>query len=457
MAFAPRDQLETIVSDNVASFRRRANCAILFLSVPTRFGTRVAFAERGHPSTWAPPEARMNGRRIAPILLTALVLAVLASAPAGHAGIGDALKKKVGDKATKKAEEAVDKATEKPSTEKAEPASGGTESAKPAGDSGAPGVSGDKVSAISTKFDFIPGDSVMFADDFTQDDLGEFPARWKLSTGTFEVAEMEGQRWLRCLSQDGVIRMKMPAMATLPEFWTLEFDFFGVEPLGSGIFVRGIDASDEYAWEASYFNGDQVSFRSGSIFSSTPIEGTVPGRHHLMFMARGTAIKAYLDRQRMVNVPDVSEATGMPNVIEFRMFSTTKPMITNVRFAQGCRPAKDMLATGKLVTYGILFASGSDVVLPESAPILRQIASYLEANPTTRLKITGHTDNVGSSASNLDLSKRRAASVAKVLAEQFAIAANRFATDGKGDTQALASNAKTEGRAMNRRVEFAKL
>lgn len=398
----------------------------------------------------------MNGRRIAPILLPALILAALASAPVGHAGLGDALKKKVGDKAAKKAEEAVDKSTEKPAAEKAEPASAGTEATKPAGESGQPGGSGEKVSAVSTKFDFIPGDSVMFADDFTQDDLGEFPARWKLSTGTFEVAETEGQRWMRCVSEDGVIRMKVPSMSALPEFWTLEFDFFGVEPLGNGIFVRGL-APERQAWEASYFNGDNVTFRSGTVYSSTRIEGTVPGRHHLMFMARGTAIKAYLDRQRLVNVPDVSEEAGMPNVIEFRFFSPSKLMITNVRFAQGCRPAKDMLAKGKLVTYGILFASGSDVVLPESAPILRQIASYLEANPTTRLKITGHTDNVGSPASNLDLSKRRAASVARVLGEQFAIAADRFATDGKGDTQAVASNAKAEGRAMNRRVEFAKL
>jgi outer membrane protein OmpA-like peptidoglycan-associated protein len=74
-----------------------------------------------------------------------------------------------------------------------------------------------------------------------------------------------------------------------------------------------------------------------------------------------------------------------------------------------------------------------------------------------KLKITGHTDNVGAAASNLDLSQRRAAAVAKVLASELGIAADRFSTDGKGDTQALASNAKPEGRAMNRRVEFTRL
>ena len=132
-------------------------------------------------------------------------------------------------------------------------------------------------------------------------------------------------------------------------------------------------------------------------------------------------------------------------------------MITNVRFAQGPKPAKDLRAGGKLVTHGIRFASGSDVVLPDSAPILRQVAAWMEANPAAKLKVTGHTDNVGSAASNLDLSKRRAASVASVLSTQLGVAAGRFETDGKGDTQAMAGNAKAEGRAMNRRVEFARL
>jgi OOP family OmpA-OmpF porin len=109
------------------------------------------------------------------------------------------------------------------------------------------------------------------------------------------------------------------------------------------------------------------------------------------------------------------------------------------------------------VTYGIRFQTASDVVLPESAPVLRQVASYLEAKPDVKLRITGHTDNVGTAASNLDLSKRRAASVAKVLASEFGIAAERFVTDGKSDTQAVASNAQPEGRAMNRRVEFARV
>lgn len=394
--------------------------------------------------------------RLRTLVLGTCAFALLAWAAPGHAGFADALKKKMAEKAAKKAEAAVDKVTEKPG-QPAEPADG-DEAEKPAGGA-APTAAGAKVSTVSTKFDYVPGDAVLFVDDFRQDELGEFPARWSLSIGTFETAEMDGERWLRCTSPDGTIRPKLPAMAKLPEFWTLEFDFYGPEPLASALTVRGVGENDQTTWEATWPNGTSLAFRSGEIFSSTPLEGakTAGGRRHVMVMARGTALKVYLDNQRLANVPDISARAGMPKLLEFRLWSETHPMITNVRFAEGCRPAKDMLDTGKLVTYGIRFPTGSDVVLPESAPVLRQVAAYMTAKPEVKLRISGHTDNVGTAASNLDLSKRRAASVAKVLSADFGIAPDRFTTDGKGDTQAVASNAKPEGRAMNRRVEFAKV
>jgi OOP family OmpA-OmpF porin len=299
---------------------------------------------------------------------------------------------------------------------------------------------------------------VILFDDFTQDELGEFPARWRLVQGTYEVAEKDGERWLRAMSPDGYIRFKLDGVEVLPEFWTLEFDLFGTEPIASTFTVRGLSASDAEVWYATYPHDRNVFFRTGEIFSTTPIVAASPidGRHHMMFMARGSALKVYMDRERVANVPEINAKAGPVAALEFRLTANTQPMITNVRFAEGPRPPKDLLAEGKLVTHGIRFATGSDVVLPESAPVLRQVASYLEANPAVKLAVTGHTDNVGTAASNLDLSRRRAASVARVLSEQFALAAERFATDGKGDTQPMAANVKPEGRAMNRRVEFAK-
>jgi outer membrane protein OmpA-like peptidoglycan-associated protein len=388
------------------------------------------------------------------LLATILAVTTCFAASVVHAGPFDKIKKKIEKKVEEKEQKVDDK------TDKATEAKEGAEEsgeAKPSS-GGSTSGSGDKVSAVSTKFDYVPGDSVILLDDFTQDELGEFPARWRLSNGTFEVAEMEGERWLRCASDDGHVRMKVPP--SLPEFWTLEFDAYGLDT-GSYLQVYGLTSGGSTVWETMYpHSGKNMMFRCGEVFSTTALQGTpVVGRHHVAFMVRGTGLKVYMDRERLASVPDIT-APGIPTEIDFRLWAPNmkvRPMITNVRFAEGCRPAKDMLAEGKLVTYGIHFETGSDVVQPDSAPILRQIAAYLESKPDVKLKITGHTDNVGSAASNLDLSQRRAASVARVLSSDFKVAADRFKTDGKGDTQSVASNAKPEGRAMNRRVEFIKL
>jgi OmpA-OmpF porin, OOP family len=388
--------------------------------------------------------------------LIAFTLILLAASTA-FAGLGDSLKKKL-DQEKKKVDEAAGQATgetEAVTGEQAKPA--GQEGATAgAPSSAAPATQDGKLSSVSTKFDYVPGDSVILFDDFTQDELGEFPAQWRLTEGTFEVAESSGEHWLRVTSIDGRVRMKLPNMASLPEFWTLELDFYSPEPTGQDLTVLGYSKDENRVFECVFWQGDALVFRSGSIFSQTPFEGTIAGRHHFMLMARGKSIKAYLDTQRMANVPEMWGEHGPIVDLEFRIWSTSKPMITNVRFAEGCRPPKDVLAEGKLVTHGIHFATGSDVVLADSAPVLRQVAAYMQANPTVKLKITGHTDNVGTPASNLDLSKRRAASVAKALSEQLGIGADRFTTDGKGDTDPMSSNVKPEGRAMNRRVEFAK-
>ena len=399
----------------------------------------------------------MSNSRYLQTLVAILFTSALLAAPAvSHADLNSMLKK-MADKAA----ETVDKTTDKnePNEKPAESSDGITAGNDVPSSATASGGAGGNVSTVSTKFDYVPGDKVLFVDDFKQDELGEFPARWSLQIGTFEVAEMDGERWVRCTAVDGTIRMKLPAMKQLPEFWTLEFDFYATEPMPSALTVSGVGDNGSASWEATYPQGTSLAFRAGEVNSTTPLEDakSPAGRHHVMFMARGPALKVYMDRQRMANVPEISMSAGAPAHIDIRLWAPTGPMITNVRFAEGSKPVKDVLDSGKLVTYGIRFQTGSDVVLPESAPILRQVTAYMEAHPAVRLKITGHTDNVGTAASNLDLSKRRAASVAKVLAEQFGVAAGRFETEGKGDAQAIASNAQPEGRAMNRRVEFTKL
>jgi outer membrane protein OmpA-like peptidoglycan-associated protein len=398
----------------------------------------------------------MKRTRLGGLVLTALfaVTAVLAS-PHVYAGLGDKIKKKATDKANKEADKALNKDDAKTDEPAATPAS----TNEPSVTKDAPAGTETNVSAVSTKFDYVPGDKVLFYDDFAQDELGEFPANWKLKSGTLEVAEMEGGRWMRSTSTTSDVSMKLPAMPSLPEYWTLEFDAYCPNPSGNVWTITAL-AGNQEVWNMVFpYSGTSVGFTTGEINSVTPLEGPeVWGRtHHIMFMARGAAIKVYVDRQRLANVPEINPVPGAPTTISFHMWSNEGPMITNVRFAEGNKPVADPFANGKLVTYGIYFDSGSDVVKAESAPVLRQIAAYMEKNPSVKVEIDGHTDNQGTADGNLDLSKRRSASVAAVLSDQFKIAAERFKTDGMGDTKPVASNDKSEGRAMNRRVEFSKL
>jgi outer membrane protein OmpA-like peptidoglycan-associated protein len=116
-----------------------------------------------------------------------------------------------------------------------------------------------------------------------------------------------------------------------------------------------------------------------------------------------------------------------------------------------------LITEGKLVSYGILFDVNSDKLKPESAPTLKEIAQVLKDNPAVRIKIVGHTDSDGENAANLDLSKRRAASVKAELTNTFGIDAARLESEGKGETEPVAANDSGINKAKNRRVEFIKL
>jgi outer membrane protein OmpA-like peptidoglycan-associated protein len=100
------------------------------------------------------------------------------------------------------------------------------------------------------------------------------------------------------------------------------------------------------------------------------------------------------------------------------------------------------------------FQTASATILPDSFPMLMEITQLLKANPTIkRMRIEGHTDNHGAADMNLDLSKRRAASVRMWLI-QHGIDSGRLESEGYGLTRPIQTNDTDEGRAANRRVEF---
>ncbi|WP_233612040.1 Ig-like domain-containing protein [Corallococcus sp. AB045] len=107
-----------------------------------------------------------------------------------------------------------------------------------------------------------------------------------------------------------------------------------------------------------------------------------------------------------------------------------------------------------LILEKVYFATNKDVILPRSFPILKQVAAVLRANPQVELlRVEGHTDSQGNDAANLDLSKRRAASVKTFLVNE-GIAGERLESEGFGESKPVDTNKTAAGRENNRRVEF---
>ncbi len=113
----------------------------------------------------------------------------------------------------------------------------------------------------------------------------------------------------------------------------------------------------------------------------------------------------------------------------------------------------DITSEGHTPIYGVYFDTGKAEIKPNSDATLAEIARLLKTNAAMKLHVVGHTDNVGTSAANMDLSKARAAAV-NALVTKYQIAAARLDSAGVGPLSPVATNKTEEGRAKNRRVEL---
>ena len=105
------------------------------------------------------------------------------------------------------------------------------------------------------------------------------------------------------------------------------------------------------------------------------------------------------------------------------------------------------------IVHNLHFATNKTRILSRSEQALNDLYMYLARNPQVRIKIIGHTDNVGKDAANQKLSDGRANAVMKDLIER-GIAPERLSAEGRGETQPIDTNDTEEGRQNNRRVEI---
>ena len=128
--------------------------------------------------------------------------------------------------------------------------------------------------------------------------------------------------------------------------------------------------------------------------------------------------------------------------------------INNYKDSDGCPdelPEKLAKFVGKIE--GIRFAPNRAVLLPQSFPVLDKAVEALQENPSVRVEISGHTDNIGQPAQNQALSQQRADAVRAYL-ESKGVSPGRLIAVGHGSTRPIADNRTEAGRTQNRRVEF---
>jgi OOP family OmpA-OmpF porin len=123
-------------------------------------------------------------------------------------------------------------------------------------------------------------------------------------------------------------------------------------------------------------------------------------------------------------------------------------------FVNAGEMSKALGDSGKVILYGVYFDNDKDSLRADSQPTLQEIAKLLTTSPKLRIQVVGHTDNQGTPDYNLDLSRRRAASVVRALISSYGVAAGRLSSFGCGPYAPVASNETEEGRAKNRRVEL---
>ena len=415
------------------------------------------------------------------------------AAEAQLGGLINRAKNKIKDKIDNKVDKTIDKTLDKPEAKTTQPENKNTGTASEAGET----ASTRNPIAAYSKYDFIPGEKVIYAEDFASDNIGELPMNWN-TRGKGELVTLENfpGKWLRLFPGTTYLTGNNKAFG---ENYTIEFDLImdGTIPKGTrffpsinfGMFASGnkkvID--NTLFVESEYLGKNVVTINAkpnADAISKMELRtkdnsgGSFDGEQEFaaysssFFKVAHYAIQVQKQRLRFwVNdhkVFDVPRAVNLSHPLNNLFFSIASYFpyndnnyglyVSNIKIASGLPDSRHkLLEEGKFSTTGILFDLNSATVKPESNSILREIAGVLKEHADVKVKVVGHTSNDGDDAANLELSKQRSAAIVQILVKEYGIESNRLQSEGKGETQPLGDNKTKEGRAQNRRVEFIKL
>ena len=380
----------------------------------------------------------------------------------------NAVERKVEDKVSRETNDAMDNVLD------------GKKKSKNAGDDGDDEATPAKKKSAQgeeNKSDFVPGTVVIFEDNLQGEKLGEFPSKWDLLENNAEVAKMNGKMAIKFehgSNTEITPLIKGGNKKYLPEFYTLEFDFFATGKENTNTAYNFYlnsekDTHDSRIW----FSQDRMDWYILKPNGDDRVDGNksledimeLNDWNHFALSFNQRALKVYVNGKRIINIPNAKAMDWFSIATEF--WEDHIDYITNIRLAKGgvelydrneqtmSAVEKAIAETGKFVTNNILFETGKATLKPESMAEIQKVADYMKKNPSARFEVQGHTDNQGSDAVNDPLSQQRAEAVVKAL-EGLGCDPFNMRAVGKGSHEPVADNKTDAGRAKNRRVEFIK-
>lgn len=316
---------------------------------------------------------------------------------------------------------------------------------------------------VWAKYDFIPGDKVIFEDNLKVEKNGEFPSRWDLQHGNVEIAEYCGENVIMFKSGGSRIVpfLKNPEKDYLPDIFTIEMDVYFHPSEQAQYFIILHDLKNQ---KGSSLN--KIDILPGGLRCSQSTESygdlnlwdkpEKPVWRHIAVSFNTRALKVYFDDERLINIPNLG---FNPTGITVEILNATKPtyyFAKNIRIAEGGQGLYEkFLQDGKIVTNGIRFDVNKATLKSESMGIINEIADLMKENPEIKFIVEGHTDSDGDDSFNMNLSEKRAETVVETLMK-LGISKERLTFRGLGESKPIDTNNTSEGKANNRRVEFVK-
>jgi len=376
------------------------------------------------------------------------------------------LKKKVERKIEREVDKEIDKTIDKKEEDKEEDSTQEDKKVEKEGDvqvddSGKQPTKSSELTLNWSKYDFVPGDKVIYEDNLVGEENGEFPSRWDLKRGNVEIAEFGGEPVI--MFRDGA-PVIMPYIENakadyLPDVFTIEFDLY----CGTDNFVAYLyDRKNQKAGSPTgftYFNIRYNRMEFGRSTSRLPEEKNLAKRRwiHVAIAYTIGKLKAYIDETRLINIPRLDFD---PKGLSFHCYHARNDnlyYVKNIRIAEGGVKYYDrMMQDGKIIANGIRFDVNKATIKPESMGIINKIYDLLSDHSEIKFSIEGHTDSDGNNDFNQKLSEDRAQAVLKQLVS-MGIHKERLISKGYGESKPIDNNSSAEGKANNRRVEFVKM